>query len=136
MVLIKLLHIAFVSVWLGAALCAPWLLRQYARADEAGERERLLALLKRLYFEWMSPAAILAVALGLVLILFGFEGAWLIAKLVLVLPLALFHLYCGRALLLVEKHQAPHGPFFFALLSGVPVPLLVAIVALAVAKPF
>lgn len=134
--LLKLLHIAFVSFWLAGALYLPQLLRSFRKSDEDRDTERLITLARRLYFGIMTPSAIVAVILGAVLIFFGFEGGWLPVKLSLVLALVLFHLYCGRLLLLQEKHALSHGSAYLGALTLVPVPLFVAIVALAVTKPF
>lgn len=135
--LLKLLHIAFLSVWLAGTLYFPQLLRGYRyEQQQHGEAERQVTLARHLYFGIMTPSAILAVILGTALIFFGFEGGWLPVKLSLVLLLVLFHLYCGRVLLRIEKRALQHGTAFLGALTLVPVPLLIAIVTLAVTKPF
>lgn len=134
--LIKLLHIASVSLWLAGALYLPQIFRLHSEAPDDAETGRLIAMARRLYFGLMTPAGIIAVLLGTWLIYFGFEGGWLPTKLSMVLLLTLFHLYCGRLLLLLEKRTMPHRARFFGALTFVPLPLLGAIVTLAVAKPF
>ncbi len=133
--LLKLLHIGFVSLWLAGALYLPRLYRAHA---EAGGRtgDDALLLERRIFFHWMTPAALLAVLLGTILLFFGFEGGWLPVKLALLVPLVLFHLFCGRVLLLLEKHQPTHGPLFWDLSLLIPMVLLLPIITLAVAKPF
>src|SRR5690554_645014 len=105
---IKLLHIGFVSLWLAGALYLPRLFRAHASAGGRIGADPLL-LERRIFFHWMTPAALVAVLLGTVLIFFGFEGGWLPVKLALLVPLVLYHLFCGRTLLLIEKHQPSHG---------------------------
>ncbi len=133
---LKLLHISFVSIWLAGAVYLPVIFRLHRRAHGTESTGRYIELARRLYFELMTPSAVIAVVLGTWLIFFGFEGGWLPVKLALVLLLALFHLYCGRLLLLLEKGQMAHRAGFLGLLAMAPVPLLLAIVALAVTKPF
>jgi putative membrane protein len=132
---IKLLHIGLVSGWIACALYLPMLFRAYCRAADDGRRGMLMAMVGRLYVGVMTPSAIGAVVLGTGLLFYGFDGGWLPLKLSLVLLLVLFHLYCGRVLLLMEKGLVAHGPAYYGLLGVVPIPLLVAIVALAVTKP-
>jgi putative membrane protein len=132
--LLKLLHIASLSLWLAGALYLPQVFLRYARV-QGDEAAATLALARSVYLKVMSLSGIVAVLLGTALI-FGFEGGWLPVKLALVLVLTAFHLFCGRTLLLLEKHRPPHSPAFYRMLTVVPLPLLLAIVGLAVAKPF
>ncbi|SCZ60325.1 CopD family protein [Thiohalomonas denitrificans] len=133
---LKLLHIGFVMFWIAGALYVPRLFRLYNQAQSAAEAEQAIGLARRLYFELMTPSAIIAVLLGSSLVFFGFEGGWLPVKLSVVFLLVLYHLYCGRILLKEEKKQKSHGLSYFSGLSLIPIPLFLAIVVLAVAKPF
>lgn len=134
--LLKMLHIIMLSVWVAGALYLPRLFALSAKASQAEEYQRINTLEHRTYFEIMTPAAVLTVVFGSALIPYGYEGAWLPAKLTFVVFLVMFHLYCGRMVLQHAKGKPMHGPLFFNLLTLVPIPLAMVIVALAVAKPF
>lgn len=134
--LLKILHIGFVSLWTAGAIYFPLLFRLYANAHSTADAERAIRLARRLYFELLTPAAIIATLLGTALIFFGFEGGWLPVKLSLVLLLVLYHLYCGRILLKEEKKQRAYGFSYSGALAIIPVPLFLTIITLAVMKPF
>ncbi len=133
--LVKLLHIGFMSFWLGGAIYLPQVFWRHGRSEEA-EAKVVLALARGVYLYVMSAGGIAAVVLGTVLVFFGVEGGWLPVKLALVLLLIAYHLFCGRTLLRLEKQRPPHRPAFYHALTVVPLILLPAIVALAVVKPF
>lgn len=131
----KTLHIGLVCAWLVGLVLLQAVLAVDARAPDlrAGARRHLLA--GNLYLRVASPAAIVAVALGAVLIGLGFEGDWLPAKLALVTVLVAFHLFTGRQLLRSAKGRNDHGPWFFVALAPVPVLLFSGIALLAAIKP-
>ena len=83
----------------------------------------------------MTPAAAITVVLGLILISYGFEGPWLPAKLTLVAMAVLLHGYLGQLLIDLSAGRARHGDTFYRVLSWSPLLLLMAIAALAAAKP-
>lgn len=118
------LHIVALTIWFAGLFFLPRLLIAHNTASDLG---------KVLYFGVMTPAAAATILLGIVLLAWGFEGAWLVAKLVLVALIVLLHVYLGR-LLLEPSVRAPL--IFYRILNWVPLFLLLAIVALAAAKPW
>lgn len=140
---LKFFHIAAMAVWFTGLFLLPRLFIARLRADDAQRdanadeetQARLNALGKSLYFGLMTPAAVLTVALGIGLIGYGFEGPWLPAKLALVALAVLLHLYFGQLLVDLSRGHTRHGRAFYRLLNWLPLPLLIAIAALAAAKP-
>ena len=125
---LKFFHIAAVAVWFTGLAFLP---RVFIGTDPGDA-----ALGRVLYKAVMTPAAALAVALGLALILaYGFEGAWLPAKLVLVSIIVLLHAYLGYALHRVETGGRRHGALTWRLVTWLPLVLFVAVAALTAAKP-
>ena len=61
---------------------------------------------------------------------------WLHIKLGFVLLLVLYHIYLGMLLYQFKKNCNQHGHVFYRVLNEVPVIFLIAIVILAVVKPF
>jgi len=82
-----------------------------------------------------TPAGVATVVFGTALLFQGFDGAWLPAKLGLVALAVLLHVYDGHLLYTVGRGHGPPGRFVLALLHGAPLLLLLAIAALAAAKP-
>jgi protoporphyrinogen IX oxidase len=131
---LKVFHITAMTIWFSALLFLPRLFVHDARgvaADAAHAR----ALGRTLYFRLMTPAAIVMIGLGLALIGFGFDGAWLPMKLILVSGLVGLHLYYGHLLQAVEEGNPSHGPRLLRLIHWAPLVLLLAIAALTAAKP-
>ena len=127
---LKLLHIAAMAVWFTGLFFLPRLLVESVRATEDQARP---ALGRTLYFAIMTPGAVVTVVLGILLLTRGFEGAWLPAKLALVSIAVLLHVYYGK--LLMQPRGAEGAAPAHALLAWLPLPLLLAIAALAAAKP-
>jgi putative membrane protein len=138
--IVKTLHIVFVVTWFAGLFYLPRLFVYHASAapDDRIGIERFKTMERKLYFGIMAPGAVLAVAFGSWLWLgYGVGGAWLHAKLTLVLLLIAFHVYLGALLRDFARDRNRHGHVFYRWLNEIPaLPLLVAIVWLVVAKPF
>jgi len=104
--------------------------------DSVAERDRLLLMAGKLY-RFMTPIAILAVALGCWLWFgFGFSGGWLHLKTTLVLGLLAYHAYCGRLLRDFRAGRNVRSHVWFRWFNEMPVLVLLAVTYLAVLKPF
>lgn len=133
----KTAHLVFVMAWMGGVFYLPRILVNLAEAgDEPAVRARLLLMGRRLY-RFGHVMFGLAFVLGLVLWLhFGIAGAWLHAKLVLVVLMLAHYSVCGRWLKGVDAGRALPSPRALRWFNELPVLLLVAIVFLVLAKPF
>lgn len=133
---LKLLHLGFMAIWFAGLLGLPWVFGEHVRQQDRAEQSRLRAIERTIYFEIMTPSAVLAVIFGSLLMLYGFHGGWLPAKLTLVVAAIAFHLYCGTLLVTFLQRRSRHGRVYYGTLSQVPLVLLAVIVFLAAAKPF
>src|SRR5690606_16136805 len=90
------------------------------------------------YVMLASPAAILAIISGSVLVaVLGVDGSWLLAKLAVVVLLALYHTYCGH-LLHKEGHETrpeQRSTWRSPVLILIPVFLIAAVFVPVLAKP-
>ena len=135
--LVKTFHLVFVIAWMAAVFYLPRILVNLAEVgDVPAVRERLLLMGQRLYRFGHVMFAI-AFLLGLVLWLhFNIVGGWLHAKLLLVVVLLAYYIVSGRKL----KRAAQGKPLMSASalrwFNELPLPLLVMIVWLVLAKPF
>ena len=137
MLWVKAFHIIAVVTWFAALFYLPRLFVYHAMSDDAASIERFKVMERKLYRGIMTPSAMVAVTLGLWLWLgFGFSGGWLHAKLALVTVLLGYHGYCGKLLRDFRDDRNRHGHVFYRWFNEFPVLILVAVVILAVVKPF
>jgi len=134
------LHIVFMVSWFAGLFYLPRLFVYHALTppDDLPGIARFKIMERKLYVGIMTPAAVLTIVFGLWLMWgFGIDGGWLHVKLVLVGVLVVLHVYLGRLLRDFAGDRNRHGHVFYRWLNEIPaLPLLVAIVWLAVAKPF
>lgn len=137
MLWIKALHIVFMVTWFAGLFYLPRLFVYHAQSSDRISLERFKVMERKLFFGIMTPGAVLTLLFGIWLWLgYGISGDWLMAKLGLVALLIAYHLYCGLLLLDFKHDRNRHGHVFYRWLNELPVLILVAIVLLAVLKPF
>lgn len=133
----KAFHIVFVVSWFAGLFYLPRLFVYHAGAEDAASRERFKVMERKLYRGIMTPSMVLAVALGVWLwIAYGFTGAWLHAKVALVVLLVAYHFWIGKLRLDFERDANRRSHVFYRWINELPLVLLVAIVVLVVVKPF
>jgi len=137
MLWIKSLHIIFVVTWFAGLFYLPRLFVYHSSATDKEGRERFKIMERKLFYGIMTPGGILTIVFGLWLWLgYGISGAWLHAKLALVIVLILYHIYCGKLMLDFKHDRNTHGHVFYRWLNEFPTLILVAGVILVVVKPF
>ena len=135
---VKALHIIFVTSWFAGLFYLPRIYVNLAMvpADSTAERDRLLLMARKLY-RFMTPLAVLALVFGLWLWLgYGVGGGWMHAKLLLVVGLVGYHLYCGRLLRGFVAGTVTRSHVWFRWFNEAPVLVLFAVVFLVVLRPF
>jgi putative membrane protein len=136
--IVKVLHLWMVVSWFAGLFYLPRIFVNLAMVapDSVAERERLLLMAGKLY-RFMTPIAVLAVALGCWLWFgFGFSGGWLHLKTTLVVGLLAYHAYCGRLLRDFRAGRNVRSHVWFRWFNEMPVLVLLAVTYLAVLKPF
>ncbi len=135
--LVKTFHLVFVIAWMAAVFYLPRLLVNLAEVGDApAVRERLLLMGQRLY-RFGHVMFALALGFGLVLWLgFHISGGWLHAKLTLVAALLAFYIITGRKLRGVAQGRPLASVRALRWFNELPLPLLVGIIWLVLAKPF
>ena len=133
---VKALHIVFVTGWFAGLFYLPRIFVNLALENDAAARARLLVMARKLY-RFMTLLAVPALAFGLWLWLgYGISGAWLHAKLGLVVLLIGYHHACGSLLRKFEQGRNIRGHVWFRWFNEFPVVILLLVVILAVVKPF
>lgn len=138
MLVIKALHISLVVAWFAGLFYLPRIFVNLAMvpADSPAERERLLLMANKL-FKFMTPLGVLAVVLGLWLWFgYGFFGAWLHLKTMLVAGLVAYHWHCGIILKDFQQGSNKRSHVWFRFYNEMPVLVMFAVIFLVVLKPF
>ena len=139
MLWVKAFHIVFVASWFAGLFYLPRIFVNLAMVEPGSlaERQRLLLMARKLY-RFTTMLAVPALGLGLWLWLgwWSSAGGWLHAKLALVLLVIGYHHSCGVLLRKLENGSSQRSHRWFRFYNEVPVLLLIAVVILAVVKPF
>jgi len=141
MLWLKAFHIIAMVTWFAALFYLPRLFVYHAMlsGDAAGD-ERFQVMERKLYRGIMTPAAALTVLTGVALVIGYGEIAlgwgWLHAKLVLVGILLGYHAWCGQLVRVFARGQNRRNHVWYRWFNEAPTLLLVAIVILAVVRPF
>ena len=137
---IKAFHIVFVASWFAGLFYLPRLFVNLSMVppDSHAERERLLMMARKLY---RFSSLLMLPALGLGLWLWwlnfkGYAGAWLHAKLFLVVLAVGYHHGCRSLLRRFEQFANQRSERWFRVFNEAAVLLFAAIVVLVVVKPF
>jgi putative membrane protein len=132
---LKVLHIAAMAIWFAGLFFLPRVLIARARRDASADDDAVGESGERLYFGLTTRGAAVTIILGIALLFYGFEGAWLPAKMILVALIVLLHVYFGKLLVDSRMGRAAHPSIFYRALNWLPLFLLLGIVALTAAKP-
>lgn len=134
---IKALHIIFMVAWFAGLFYLPRLFVYHTTAEDEPSRKRFELMERRLFFIMsIGGAGTLLFGLWLLLAWWLPAPAWLHAKLALVGLLVLYHLYCYKLMRDFRRGHNRHSARFYRWLNEIPSLLLIAIVILAVVKPF
>ncbi len=137
MLWIKSLHIVFLVTWFAGLFYLPRLFVYHAMAEDEIGRQRFRVMERKLFYGIMTPGAVLTLVFGIWLWLgYGFTGAWLHAKLVLVAVLVAYHVWCGKFLLDFKHERSTPSHVFFRWFNEFPVVILFLATVLVVVKPF
>lgn len=130
-------HIVTLGLWSAALLILAGLYSSPPPVDERADTHRHALMCRYVFVILGSPTAILAIISGSALVaLRGVEGSWLLAKLAVVVMLAMYHVYCGQMLHAQEQAPLAKPPAWKRpLLLLVPVLLISTILVLVLAKP-
>ena len=134
---LKTLHIVFIASWFAGLFYLPRIFVNLAAEQDANVRERLLGMAQRL-FRFMTVISVPALVFGFWLWIqfFMHSGAWVHAKLTLVLVVCVYHWYCWVLLRKFKTGTNTHNHIWYRWFNEAPVLLMLVIVALVVFKPF
>ena len=138
MLWLKAFHVVFVVTWFAGIFYLPRLFVYHAVATDAVSLERFVVMERRL-FGIMTLGAVLAILFGVAMIVAtpGYlRFGWLHVKLTLVAALIGYHVWCRTLMQALRDGRNIHTQRWYRFFNEVPALLLIAIVILAVVKPF
>ncbi len=138
---LKALHLIFMVSWFAGLFYLPRLFVHHAMSlDEPVLDEKFKVMERKLYY-FVTPWMILTVVFGTWMLFAGAWEAyssmmWLHIKLLLVALLVVYHFWCGKLVKDFRDGKNCHSHTWYRWFNEFPLLLLVAIVLLAVFKPF
>ena len=139
MLWVKAFHIIFMVTWFAGLFYLPRLFVYHAMTQDAATSAQFETMERKLYFGIATPGGILTILFGAWLWSaydIGAGSGWLVAKLILVIMLVLYHIWCGRILKNFRTDSNTHSHVFYRWFNEFPVLVLIAGVLLVVFKPF
>lgn len=135
---LKAFHVVFVVTWFAGLFYLPRLFVYHAVTTDQISLERFKVMERRLYII-MTIGALLAALFGIAMLVAApayLQMGWIHAKLGLVLLLVGYHLWCRQLVQVFAKDRNTHSQRWYRWFNEAPSVLLIAIVILAVVKPF
>ena len=140
MLLLKSLHLIFMVTWFAGLFYLPRLFVYHAVSSDDISIDRFKIMERKLYFGIMTPGAVLTLIFGVWLALANgwdhyMRQVWFQVKLLLILILLGYHVYCGKLLQDFKHDRNRHSHTWYRWYNEIPVIFLIAIILLAVYKP-
>lgn len=141
MLWLKAMHLIFMVTWFAGLFYLPRLFVYHAMSDDAISDERFKVMERKLYYGITTPGMVLTFVFGLWMLqdyawaMYASAG-WLHLKLGLLLVLVIYHFYCGKCLQDFKHNRNQRSHVYYRWFNEIPVLFLLAIVFLAVLKPF
>lgn len=137
---IKALHLISVVTWFAALFYLPRLFVYHAMAEDEVSRERFKVMERKLYRGIMTPSMIAVLVLGSWLLFKErpdlMKEGWMHAKLALVFLLLGYHHACLVYMKKFERDANTKSHVFYRWFNEAPVLILIAVICLAVVRPF
>ena len=136
---LKAFHIIAVISWMAGMLYLPRLFVYHTMAKPGSEQSETFKVMERRLLKFiMLPAMIVSWLLGIFLLLEtqAFTAGWFIAKFALVVALSGMHGLLSRWTRDFSVDRNQHSEKFYRVINEIPTLLMIAIVILAVVKPF
>ena len=138
---LKALHLIFMVTWFAGLFYLPRLFVYHAMSDDEISQQRFKIMERKLFFGIMTPGMILTFLFGIWMLIdyawLAYKSmGWLHIKLTLLALMVVYHYYCYRWLMDFKLDRNQRSHVFYRWVNEIPVLFLVAIIILAVVKPF
>ena len=138
MLWLKAIHVFAVITWFAGLFYLPRLYMYHAAAHDTISLQRFVVMERRLFF-MASVGGVLTLIFGIAMVLASpayLAMGWLRVKLGLVLLVIAYHAYCFKLLRNFAAQRNTHSVNWYRGFNELLTPLGLAIVILAVVKPF
>lgn len=136
---IKAFHIIAVVCWFAGLFYLPRLFVYHAMSSDSISQERFTIMERKLYRGIMHPSLVATLLLGISMLYMNpalLKAVWMHVKLTLVALLIIYHFYLGAIYKRFAQGENQKSHVFYRWFNELPVLFLVAIVLLAILKPF
>ncbi|MFT5395323.1 MAG: putative membrane protein [Gammaproteobacteria bacterium] len=137
----KALHLIFMVTWFAGLFYLPRLFVYHAMSDDKISIDRFKIMERKLFYGITTPGAILTIVFGVSTLLsnglFAYSGqVWLHIKYGLIFLLIVYHGYCWFILQDFKYDRNQRSHVWYRWFNEIPVLILIAIIILAVVRPF
>ena len=137
----KALHLIFMVTWFAGLFYLPRLFVYHAMSDDQPSIDRFKIMERKLFYGITTPGGVLTILFGGCLLLTNGVSAyagqiWLHVKFFLIFLLIIYHIYCWFLLQDFRHDKNKHSHVWYRWFNEIPVFLLIAIIILAVVRPF
>jgi protoporphyrinogen IX oxidase len=137
----KALHLIFMVTWFAGLFYLPRLFVYHAMSDDQISIDRFKIMERKLFYGIMTPGGLLTIIFGIGTLLSNglsaYSGAmWLQIKYIFIFLLIAYHIYCWFLLQDFKHDRNKHSHVWYRWFNEAPVLILIAIILLAVVRPF
>lgn len=138
--LLKALHLISVIAWMAGMFYLPRLYAYHADAEKGSDKSETFKIMeRRLLRIIVNPAMIATLVFGMLMVMANpaiMQGGWIHVKLLLVAGMVVCHILFARWRKVFLRDENTRPAKFYKIWNEVPTVLMIAIVILAVVKPF
>ena len=137
--LLKSLHIISFTTWMAGLFYLPRIYVYHSIEERKSKSYKTFIIMEKKLLRYiMNPSFIITYVTGIALIIKTeqFYEIWFFSKFILVLLMAIFHMYCAKIRRDFEQKRNIKTEKFFRVINEVPTILFVLIVLTVIFKPF
>ena len=137
--LLKSLHIISFTTWMAGLFYLPRIYVYHSIEERKSKSYKTFIIMEKKLLRYiMNPSFIITFVTGIALVIKTkqFYESWFFSKFVLVISMAIFHMYCAKIRRDFEQKRNIKTEKFFRVINEVPTILFVLIVLTVVFKPF
>tara|TARA_B100001057_G_scaffold427854_1_gene452851 strand:- start:211 stop:657 length:447 start_codon:yes stop_codon:yes gene_type:complete len=136
--LLKSFHIISMTTWMAGLFYLPRLFVYHSSTKkDSNQYQTFIVMERKLFLYIMNPSLILTWLLGTALIYItnSFDEIWLSVKIILVMFLTVFHIYCGKVIKIFKKKENTKKEKYYRVINEIPTIIFITIIFLVVFKP-
>ncbi len=141
MLWIKALHVIFMVTWFAGLFYLPRVFVYHASADPTNTQQiETFKVMERKLLAITTMGAVLTLVFGTLLLIIWMPGllalAWMKVKLIAVLGLFGYHMYCARLVKVFRADLNTRSHVWYRWFNEVPVAFLALIIVMVIVRPF